>query len=52
MPVLNDYHTTLGLYQIRIGFFESREAAQVFLEKMQHDFPNEYKDSWIVQLKQ
>ena len=51
LPVLNDYHATLGLYQIRIGFFESREAAQQFLEKMQHDFPTDYKDSWIVQLK-
>ena len=51
LPVLNDYHTVLGLYQIRIGFFESREAAQDFLGKMQHDYPTDYKDSWIVQLK-
>ncbi len=51
LPVLNDYHTVLGLYQIRIGFFETREAAQDFLGKMQHDYPSDYKDSWIVQLK-
>ena len=51
MPVLNDYHTKLGLYQIRLGFFETRPAANVFREKMIRDFPKDYKDSWVVQLK-
>jgi cell division septation protein DedD len=51
MPVLNDYHTKLGLYQIRIGFFESRDTAIAFLKKMQIDYFEDYKDSWIVQLK-
>jgi cell division septation protein DedD len=51
MPVLNDYQTRRGLYQIRIGFFESRESANAFRARMIHDYPQEYKDSWVVQLK-
>ena len=51
MPVLNDYHTALDLYQIRIGFFETYEAAQNFRIRMQKEFPTDYEDSWIVQLK-
>jgi len=51
LPVLNDYHTKLGLYQIRIGFFETREAAQAFRLRMQQEFSNDYKDCWVVQLK-
>jgi len=52
MPVVNDYQGRLGLYQIRIGFFESREAAASFLLRMQQEHPNDYKDSWVVQMKQ
>ena len=51
IPVLNDFYAGAGLYQIRIGFFESREAARAFQQKMQRDYPSDYKDSWIVQLK-
>jgi cell division septation protein DedD len=51
LPVLNDYFAGLGLYQIRIGFFESREAARAFRQKMIQEYPADYKDSWVVQLK-
>jgi cell division septation protein DedD len=51
MPVLNDYFAGSGLYQIRIGFFESRDTARVFQQQMRKEFPSEYTDSWIVQLK-
>ncbi len=51
LPVLNDYHTRLGLYQIRIGFFETREQAMGFRQQMQTGFPTDYKDAWVVQLK-
>jgi len=51
IPVLNDFYAGAGLYQIRIGFFDSREAARAFQQKMQRDYPADYKDSWIVQLK-
>lgn len=51
LPVLNDFNTALALYQIRIGFFETREDAYAFRKKMQRDFPNDYKDAWVVQLK-
>lgn len=51
MPVLNDYALKAGLYQIRIGFFETREAAKTFRAKMQSDYPEEYKDAWVVQLR-
>ncbi len=51
MPVLNDYFAGSGLYQIRIGFFESRDAARAFQLEMRRDYPADYNDSWIVQLK-
>ena len=51
LPVLNDYHPTLALYQIRIGFFETREAAYTFRGRMHKEFPADYKGAWVVQLK-
>ena len=51
LPVLNDYNTQLELYQVRIGFFETYESAAEFRRKLQTEFPPDYKDSWIVQLK-
>ncbi len=51
LPVVNDYHTKLALYQIRIGFFETRSEADVFRARMKQEHPTEYSDSWVVQLK-
>lgn len=51
LPVLNDYHPTLSLYQIRIGFFETRQGAYQFRERMHREFPADYNDAWVVQLK-
>lgn len=50
LPVLNDYNTRLGLYQIRIGFFETREQAMLFRQQMRTGFPSDYRDAWVVQL--
>jgi len=51
VPVLNDFHTGLSLYQIRVGFFETYEAAQAFRLRLQREYPGDYNDSWIVKLK-
>ena len=51
LPVLNDYNTKSGLYHIRIGFFETKESAYAFRQKMLADHPDSYKDSWVVQLR-
>ena len=51
LPVLNDYLSGLALYQIRIGFFESRASAHAFRQRMIQEYPDDYKDSWVVQLK-
>ncbi|HCV42771.1 MAG TPA: hypothetical protein DGH68_04765 [Bacteroidetes bacterium] len=51
MPALNDYNTGLALYQIRIGFFETREDAYAFRKRMLQEHPGDYKDAWVVQLK-
>jgi cell division protein FtsN len=51
LPVLNDFNTAHALYQIRIGFFETREAAFEFRQRMQREHPSDYKDAWVVQLK-
>lgn len=51
IPAVNDYNTALALYQIRMGFFETREAAVAFKQRIQRDYPKDYKDAWVVQLK-
>jgi cell division septation protein DedD len=51
MPVLNDFHAARGLYQIRLGFFVSRESAHEFRQRMMKEYPADYRDSWVVQLK-
>jgi len=50
IPVLNDYHPVLKLYQVRIGFFEDYESARTFRSKLIQKHPKDYKDAWIVQL--
>jgi cell division protein FtsN len=49
--VLNDFDKVTGLYQIRIGFFETREGAEAFRQKIKTEYPGEYTGSWIVTLK-
>lgn len=51
MPVLNDFFLKDGLYQIRIGFFETRGAAMEFRARMQKEFQEDYRDAWVVQLR-
>jgi cell division protein FtsN len=51
LPITNDFDKALGLYQVRVGFFETREKAVVFREKIQSEYPSEYPDAWIVQLE-
>lgn len=50
LPVVNDYSAARKRYQIRIGFFETQEDAAQFLAKLRSDFPQEYKDAWVVQI--
>ncbi len=51
-PVFNDYNTAISLYQIRLGFFETREAAKEFRDRMVKEYPEDYKDAWVAQLTQ
>ena len=51
LPVVNNFYKSSEMYQIRIGRFASREAAQAFRERMRKEFPADYKDAWVVQLK-
>jgi cell division septation protein DedD len=52
MTVLNDYNPLVSLYQIRIGFFTTKEGAQSFRDRIQKEFPEEYKGAWVVQLNE
>lgn len=51
MPTVNDYNTALALYQIRLGFFATRDAAGAFKQRLQKEHPKDYKDAWVVQLR-
>jgi cell division septation protein DedD len=48
--VLNDYNTLIGMYQIRVGPFETKEDAAAFRDRIMREYPEEYKGSWIVEL--
>jgi cell division protein FtsN len=50
IPVVNDFNTVTGLYQIRIGFFASRESAMDLRNRLAREFPAEYGDAWVVRL--
>lgn len=50
LPVVNEYDTARRRYQIRIGFFETEPDAREFLLKLRTDYPQEYKDAWVIQL--
>ncbi len=51
LPVINDYHTRYSLYQIRIGFFSTKDEADDFKKKLQREYPGDYGDAWVVILK-
>lgn len=46
--VVNDFDGVLGMYRIRIGSFDSHDAADAFRQTMQKQYPAEYKDAWVV----
>ncbi len=50
VQVLNEYNPRTGLYQIRVGLFDSKEAASTFQSTIRREHPGEYSDSWIVQV--
>lgn len=49
MPVGNDYQASEALYNIRIGNFASKDSAYVLRDRIQQEYPDEYKDSWVVE---
>lgn len=50
LPVVNDYNAARGRYQIRIGFFETEQDAKEFLLNLRSDYPQDYKDAWVIHL--
>ena len=49
-PVMNEFNSKTGLYQIRVGQFASQQAAAAFLRRLLSEHPSSYKGSWVVQL--
>ncbi len=50
LPVVNDYNTARRRYQIRVGFFLTREEAAAFRSRIVNEYPREYGDAWIVRI--
>lgn len=48
--VVNDYNSARRRYQIRVGFFPTREEAEAFRTKIVNEYPREYGDAWIVRM--
>ncbi|MGB6031346.1 MAG: SPOR domain-containing protein [Bacteroidota bacterium] len=51
-PVTNNYDAESGLHLVRVGTFETRDAAHEIRVKMQKGYPKDYRDCWIVQVKE
>ena len=51
LPVFSDFDTARGFYRICIGVFDSRKSAETFGENLRKEFPGEYSDCWVVQLR-
>ena len=49
LPVMSDFHPDSAMYHVRIGAFTTKDSAYVFRERIQKEYPQDYKDSWIVQ---
>ncbi len=50
LPVVSDYNTTHRRYQIRVGFFPTREEAMAFRTRIINEYPREYADAWVVRI--
>jgi cell division septation protein DedD len=49
-PVLNEFNSRNGMYQIRVGKFVTHQDAVTFLRRLLEEHPATYKGSWVVQL--
>jgi len=50
LPVVSDYNSARRSYQIRVGFFSTREEAMAFRTRIVNEYPREYGDAWIVRI--
>lgn len=51
LPVMNEFDAQANLYQIRVGLFDDRDGAEALRQAMQTQYPKEYTDCWIVQVR-
>jgi cell division septation protein DedD len=51
-PVTSKYDAASGLYLVRVGTFETRDAAHELRLEMQKKYSKDYRDCWIVQVKE
>jgi cell division septation protein DedD len=49
-PVVNDYNSPRQRYQVRVGFFLTREDAEAFRTRIVNEYPREYGDAWVVRI--
>ena len=49
-PVVKEYSTAKRRYQIRIGFFETEQAANEFRFRLMKEYPEEYRGAWVVRV--
>lgn len=50
LPVVKEYNAARRRYQIRIGFFQTEQAANEFRLRLIDDYPGEYKGAWVVRV--
>jgi cell division protein FtsN len=51
-PVIRFYERGIKMERLCVGHFSSAKAALAFLRKIQKDYPADYTDAWVAELKQ
>jgi cell division septation protein DedD len=46
------YDASVKLYRVLVGSFSTKEEANAFQAQLKKDFPKEYPESWVAEVKE
>jgi cell division protein FtsN len=52
LPVIRFYEKGIKMERVCVGHFSSLKMAQAFLKKIQKQYPADYAEAWVAELKQ
>jgi cell division protein FtsN len=51
-PIDQFYDASVKLYRVLVGSFSTKEEANAFQAQLKKDFPKEYSESWVTEVKE